>query len=186
MPNCEVILTDLPEAEEILRKNIIGACVRKHETSSLEFRVLDWDEDVPKHLEKLDLVIAADCTYNADSSPALVKTLCSLATISPKAVIAIAMKKRHSSEDIFFDLMETAGLKSRSTRVLALPGDEECGEEEVQIYYYRLGQTEEKVEQAKEPKEKETKRKLTQETSQLPKGPKRKRSEKSLRTKRKG
>jgi hypothetical protein len=179
-------LTDLPEAEEILKKNIARASLRKNETQSLGFEVLDWDEEVPKHLDKLDLIIAADCTYNADSSPALVKTLFSLATISPKAVIAIAMKKRHSSEDVFFDLMEAAGLKTRSTRVLALPGDEECGEEEVLIYYFWLGEKEEPVEQKKGLKEKESKRKLLDETSQSAKGPKRQRSQKSSRAKRKG
>jgi methylase of polypeptide subunit release factors len=54
----DVILTDLPEAH--LAKE-----------STLAFQVLDWDVELPANLQtpssSLDLVIAADCTYNSDS-----------------------------------------------------------------------------------------------------------------------
>jgi hypothetical protein len=49
----------------------------------------------------------------------------------------IAMKKRHSSEDIFFDLMSDAGFATEDTMTIPLPGDEESGEETVYVYTFR-------------------------------------------------
>jgi hypothetical protein len=70
----DIILTDLPEAEEIVQRNIDQATLVKD--STLRFQTLDWDDHVPKdlnnwaecpHCTELDLIIAADCTYNPDS-----------------------------------------------------------------------------------------------------------------------
>jgi methylase of polypeptide subunit release factors len=65
----DVILTDLPEAQEIVERNISRAHLAKE--STLAFQVLDWDVELPANLQtpssSLDLVIAADCTYNSDS-----------------------------------------------------------------------------------------------------------------------
>jgi methylase of polypeptide subunit release factors len=64
-----VLLTDLPEAQEIVKRNIDQAPVAKD--STLDFQELNWDVELPQDLQQadapLDLVIAADCTYNSDS-----------------------------------------------------------------------------------------------------------------------
>lgn len=67
VPNAEVILTDLDEAKEIVEWNMTYANADLAPGSSLSFRELVWGEKIPKGLNGLDLVIAADCTYNADS-----------------------------------------------------------------------------------------------------------------------
>lgn len=61
------MLTDLSEAEEIVKRNIQTAKPAKD--STLEFRELDWEEDLPASCRSahIGLVIAADCTYNPDS-----------------------------------------------------------------------------------------------------------------------
>lgn len=68
-PNSRVLLTDLPEAREIVGHNINSAI--KAPGASLTFMELDWDAELPDDLqstsEQLDLIIAADCTYNPDS-----------------------------------------------------------------------------------------------------------------------
>lgn len=162
MANAEIILTDLPEVEEIVTSNLSQAVPEAG--SWLLLQQLDWDEDLPPHLlaqlnsddqgSRLDLIIAADCTYNPDSrsvhyppvtksnlltppSPALVKTLCGLSKSSPDVAILIAMKKRHSSEDIFFDLMSNSGFALVDTMGIPLPGDEESGEETVYVNRFR-------------------------------------------------
>jgi predicted O-methyltransferase YrrM len=65
----DVLLTDLPEAQEIVQRNVSQARLAKG--SRLEFQELDWDAELPLNLRtspsRLDLVIAADCTYNPDS-----------------------------------------------------------------------------------------------------------------------
>lgn len=137
----QVILTDLPEAQEIVERNIHQASLAKG--STVVFEELDWDAELPSHLNSssssIDLVVAADCTYNSDSSPALVNTLARLANISPKLTVAIAMKMRHSSEEVFFDLMATAGFLETKTITYSLPGDVEVGEEIVHLHVYHHG-----------------------------------------------
>ncbi|KAF1845841.1 uncharacterized protein K460DRAFT_338481 [Cucurbitaria berberidis CBS 394.84] len=134
----QVLLTDLPEAQEIVERNL--GEVKTAEGSSLRFQELDWDADLPDNLKSppflLDLVLAADCTYNSDSSPALVDTLVRLAKISPKVVVAIAMKMRHSSEEVFFNLMAAAGFQATKRIDYPLPGDVEVGEETVHLHLY--------------------------------------------------
>jgi hypothetical protein len=69
LEGADVVVTDLPEAQEIVQRNISQA--RPAKGSILEFQELDWDAELPPNLRtsssRLDLVIAADCTYNPDS-----------------------------------------------------------------------------------------------------------------------
>lgn len=68
VPGAQVLLTDLPEAREIISRNIgLATCARD---AVLEFQELDWEMPLPQTLnaeDGVDLVVAADCTYNADS-----------------------------------------------------------------------------------------------------------------------
>ena len=52
-------------------------------------------------------------------------------------IVAIAMKMRHDSEKVFFDLMAEAGFNETATLEWPLPGDLEPGEEKVYLHVYR-------------------------------------------------
>lgn len=135
VPDCEVLLTDLPEAAGIAQRNIDS--VFPAMSSSVSFQSLNWEEPLPTMVQAktFDLILVADCTYNSDSSPFLVQTLSSLQKKSPKAVILVAMKIRHSSEDIFFDLMKQALFIEAGHLKLQLPVIAGVGEK-VDVYVF--------------------------------------------------
>ena len=71
-----------------------------------------------------DLVLVSDCTYNSDSLPNLVRTLVSLTNHKCKNEtqpedrfrlggldVLVSLKRRHESEDVFFQLMAEAGFR---------------------------------------------------------------------------
>lgn len=121
LPECSTLLTDLPEVEEIVTQNI--AVAKPTPSSNLEYRTLDWDEALPEDLcnDSIDLVLVSDCTYNADSLPALVSVLGRLVQSSPDAIILVALKRRHDSETVFFDLMQSSGLSNLHHDSMQLP-----------------------------------------------------------------
>jgi hypothetical protein len=122
IPDCDVILTDLAEVDELVNANI--ARMRPAISSKVRFEPLDWLEPLPERLQnrKNDLIIVSECTYNTDTLEPLVGMLCNLIVRSPKAVIVVSTKTRHSSEAIFFDLMKNAGLIEEGSIRLPLPG----------------------------------------------------------------
>lgn len=130
IPDCSVVLTDLEEAEDIIQKNISAA--NPAMASEISFQKLDWEQQLPGPIttKSFDIIVLADCTYNADSSPALVRTIRALVNRSPKAVVAVAMKIRHQDELIFFDLMKEKDLIIGGSVNLPLPGDTVDGEKE--------------------------------------------------------
>jgi predicted nicotinamide N-methyase len=133
--HCEVILTDMPEAKDIAQRNIKGMLPANE--SKVIFQPLNWDEPLPSGIDnkQFDLILVADCTYNPDSSPALVNTFSALVERSPKAVVLVAMKIRHDAELVFFDLMKEAGFIIDGEICLPLP--EMLGEQEhVEVYVY--------------------------------------------------
>lgn len=111
VPNCSVLLTDLPEVEEIITRNINSA--RQASASSVRYQNLDW-EHPPENLcsQPIELILVSDCTYNADSLPVLVSCLERLVRASPGALILVSLKRRHESETVFFELMRLAGFSS--------------------------------------------------------------------------
>lgn len=136
VPDTEVILTDQAEAEEIASLNIGAA--NPAMGSNISFQILDWEEPLPRVIQgKLfDLILVADCTYNSDSSPDLVRTLSQIVERSPKVIVLVAMKVRHPSEAIFFELMSGAGFLVGSKTILSLPGDDETEREKVEVYVF--------------------------------------------------
>ncbi|KAF2647481.1 hypothetical protein K491DRAFT_699601 [Lophiostoma macrostomum CBS 122681] len=158
LPHASVILTDLPEASDIVTRNLSQAQPAK--STTLRFQTLDWDDEelsaltdpikpsepagpsehsTPIKGPTFDVLVVADCTYNPDSSPALVRTMQRIAKISPEVTIIVAMKKRHPSEDVFFDLMAESGfrLAEGDGVQIELPCDEGCANEVVHVYVYR-------------------------------------------------
>ncbi|KAJ0419309.1 putative methyltransferase-domain-containing protein [Aspergillus carlsbadensis] len=137
LPKCSVLLTDLPEVEEIVSKNIAAA--QPAHASGLQYRPLEWEEELPDNLfesPSVDLVLVSDCTYNADSLPALVSVLSRLVQMSPHALILVALKRRHESESIFFDLMKSAGLESLHLDRMSLPSQYDDSDE-IELHCYR-------------------------------------------------
>lgn len=160
-PESTVLLTDLPEAEELLRDNIKLHLDTRERTKRLlaertnkaiasnkvSFEVLDWEKEPGEAVrsEVWDLIVVADCTYNVDAIPALVKMLGTVvrgkgrgrkseggkqdekstgSSADSKAeagdetrdpVVLVALKKRHESEACFFDLMRDEGFVERET-----------------------------------------------------------------------
>jgi hypothetical protein len=134
--NVTVVMTDLPENEDIVKLNI--ALLKTAPGSSAVFKPLPWGSSLPKDfgLPFYDLIFAADCTYNPDSSPALVQTLVAFSEGSNTSIL-IAMKVRHFGEAIFFDLMKNAGFSSSGSRLYKLPMESHLEEEEVEFHLFR-------------------------------------------------
>ncbi|OQD82768.1 hypothetical protein PENANT_c020G04321 [Penicillium antarcticum] len=133
LPNCSVLLTDLPEVESIITRNIEEAQTAPQ--SSVEYQNLDWDSP-PDDLcsRPIELILVSDCTYNADSLPALVNVLDRLVRTSPDAIILVALKRRHDSETAFFDLMGSAGFTAVKDS-MQLPSQHDQVDE-IQFYCY--------------------------------------------------
>lgn len=104
----QILLTDLPEASEILTHNLSLPPLQK---PTITHQILDWSIPLPLNVSSTqwNLIVVADCTYNPDVVPDLVKTLRAVAEWNKEVVVLLAMKVRHESELIFFDLMTQAG-----------------------------------------------------------------------------
>ncbi|KFY46944.1 hypothetical protein V495_02155 [Pseudogymnoascus sp. VKM F-4514 (FW-929)] len=131
VPASRVIATDLEDAAEVASDNL-------EQADNASYLNLDWSEPLPSRVasENFDLVLVADCTYNPDVVPYLVSTLAKLIEKSPSVLICLAMKVRHASEAVFFDLMKDQGIVQvgkHSERVGNL-GDED---ESVDIYLFK-------------------------------------------------
>lgn len=127
LPECDVLLTDLPEVTELVKANI--SRMQPAISSRARFEPLDWEQPLPEKLQNRtnDLIIVSECTYNTDTLQPLVSTLSALVTRSPKAVIVVSTKTRHESEASFFDLMRNAGFIEDGSMRLPLPGQPGSG-----------------------------------------------------------
>lgn len=136
---CNVLLTDLVEVEDIVRRNIEEATPQR--SSSIQFKTLDWDAPPSSGLcsQPIDLILVSDCTYNADSLPTLVSVLDQLVRTSPEALVLVALKRRHDSEAIFFDLMREAAFTYLQATV-ELPAQHEQVDR-IEVYCYRRDTT---------------------------------------------
>lgn len=102
---CDMLLTDLEDAQEILASNI--RCATPLAGSTLRAEVLDWSTSVDDSSNaNYDLVLVSDCIYNPDSSLHLVETLRQLATRTPSVLILVGFKRRHEADTLFFDRMQ--------------------------------------------------------------------------------
>ncbi|OJD20283.1 hypothetical protein ACJ73_08382 [Blastomyces percursus] len=138
VPHCSVLLTDLEEVRDIISRNLEFATPAR--LSSARFQVLDWDEPVPEGIAQhgYDLIVVSDCTYNSDSLPSLVQMLTALVKISPSAIVLVALKKRHDSEEVFFDFIKNAGFEIDSRAVAPLPTfGSENESVDIELYAFR-------------------------------------------------
>lgn len=145
-PAAQVILTDLPEASSILTRNLalLSPPTSSYRSSSsvnphTSHHILDWSHPLPSTIssQSFNLVVVADCTYNPDVVPDLVSTLEAVVERSTDVLVLVAMKVRHESEIVFFELMEAQGFVIREEGTIALPVLE--GEQEkIQIYGFQF------------------------------------------------
>ena len=139
---CDVILTDLPDAMENLSYNVSKVMGSNLAVGNVVTAVLDWDDANPKIIQghRYDLVIVSDCTYNADSIPALVRTLAAVIDEWSATLIVVSMKVRHDSEAVFFDLMAAAGFIIAEHSAVTLPDQQRADNgqelEVVDIYVF--------------------------------------------------
>lgn len=137
-PNCHVILTDLPDAMDLIQDNIADSQLASG--SRLSSMILDWDQDLPAAVmsQQLDLILVCDCTYNTDSIPALVRTLAALIARSPAATIVVANKIRHDSELSFFHQVRDVGLAEVEEMTIPVGGapETQCLPENIYIHVY--------------------------------------------------
>jgi hypothetical protein len=128
IPDCDIVLTDLPEVTELVNANIER--MKPAISSRVRFEPLDWEAAaLPASLQHRtnDLIIVSECTYNTDTLQPLVNTLVNLLARSPKTVIVVSTKTRHDSEKEFFTMMKTAGLIMEGSMRLPLPGEPGAG-----------------------------------------------------------
>lgn len=125
-PKVEVLITDMPEAEEIATHNISMTAGQPRPDGSfakITYQNLDWEKPMLEsfRIRNLDLILVADCTYNSDVVPDLVQTLADLVKYNQEVLILVAMKIRHYSEMVFFELMKKKNIVILNKLVLPLP-----------------------------------------------------------------
>ncbi|GAB1316086.1 Putative methyltransferase-domain-containing protein [Madurella fahalii] len=133
-----ILMTDLPEAEERARANIARQAEGlRAAATTLDFEPLNWEDGKHGVFGKKaksyawDLIVLSDCTYNVDMLQPLIRTLSALyshsfghgscAGVPVKTDVFLATKQRHSSEKVLFDLMSSDGWVVREQTVLRLP-----------------------------------------------------------------
>ncbi|TVY20536.1 UPF0665 family protein [Lachnellula arida] len=147
----QILLTDLPEASEILTQNLASLSSSSSSSSSnnpnpnpnskkISHQVLDWSSPLPQNISetKWDMVVVADCTYNPDVVPDLVQTLVRLGAASAEMLVLLAMKVRHDSEMVFFELMVQGGFVVRDKCKMSLPVLGGQGEE-IEVFVFAVG-----------------------------------------------
>ena len=140
-PQCQVFLTDLAEAMDILESNIAKSTPAVE--AELNHVILDWEEELPIEIRNVtfDLVLVSDCTYNPDSTPSLVKTLSAISDMSSNVLIMISLKLRHPSEVVLFELLSGAGFSELSHTSFLLPNQDQLRtdqeQERVDVYEYQ-------------------------------------------------
>lgn len=146
MPACEVVLTDLAAAQDILERNTSAATLNRGSSTTLQ--ILDWEQPLPETIcqNQYDAILVSDCTYNPDSLPGLIQILGLLNQQSPAAAVVVALKRRHESEAVFFELMQSVGFRicDQSKLSLSTPAagidtedDDEDETRPVEIYIFR-------------------------------------------------
>ncbi|KAI9051224.1 hypothetical protein LZ554_005325 [Drepanopeziza brunnea f. sp. 'monogermtubi'] len=143
LPNVsKIMLTDLPDATDILTTNLSPRAFAAQSAFPTPTRcVLDWTAPLPRDITATawDLILVADCTYNPDFIPDLVATFGRLAATrndGQVTTVLLAMKDRHRSEGVFFTEMAGAGWEEKEravVRVSVLGGDGE----EIRIFVYQ-------------------------------------------------
>lgn len=138
MRKCEVVLTDLEDAQEIMQSNV--DCASPSSGSSLKRQVLGWGSGLDDlDGSKFDVILVSDCIYNPDSSVLLVQTIKALTEQNPHVLVFVAFKRRHDADDIFFQHMRESGLQAAETSIVHLPHlttEYDSGQPQIEAFVY--------------------------------------------------
>lgn len=139
---CEVILTDLEDAQDIMQSNV--DCATPCSGSSLKRQELGWGEGLDNLEGRIfDVVLVSDCIYNPDSSVLLVETVKALTEQNPHILVFVAFKRRHDADDIFFERMEDNALQVVESGILSLPHtmtDYDVEQPHIETFIYKAKQ----------------------------------------------
>lgn len=139
---CEVVLTDLEDAQEIMQSNV--DCATPSSGSSLKRQVLGWGTGLDGlENSKFDLILVSDCIYNPDSSVLLVETIKALTEQNPHVLVFVAFKRRHDADDIFFQRMQDSELRIADEKIIRLPHtmtDYDISQPQIEIFMYTAKQ----------------------------------------------
>ena len=140
-----MLLTDLASAQDILDQNIQAATLL--EGQAVECCVLDWEEELPLNVLKrsFDLILVSECTYNADSIPALVRTIRRLFGCSANPLLVIGTKIRHESEAAFHQCLAEMDIRQVEHLSFPLPDMQRTlfglGLETLEVFAYEKAET---------------------------------------------
>ncbi|KAG5993228.1 hypothetical protein E4U54_003436 [Claviceps lovelessii] len=138
--DCTILMTDRHDAERSARFNM-GRLHQQRSGSNLGYAQvmyenLDWDNGRQGRFgskvqdRRWDLIMLSDCTYNADSIPALVATLSGVHQLNKNFTpdgesfatkVFLATKPRHKDELVLFDMMAAEDWTIADKLVLSLP-----------------------------------------------------------------
>lgn len=126
MAGADVTMTDLAHITPLTRENVglnagsypLGTCPTVGD--------YQWGRD-PAHLgDRFEVVLAADCVYEAQYYPDLLQALRD--TCTPNALIYCCYKKRRLREEVFEQAVETEGFRLTRVPDADLGGDHKAGE----------------------------------------------------------
>ncbi|KAF9949127.1 hypothetical protein BGZ72_009019 [Mortierella alpina] len=109
IPSTTVLMTDLPDAIDLISRNIITNRDRIAPNVKLEAKQLRWGTAHLPSLgaERFDIVIASDVVYDRNSSKDLLDTLCGLCT-SERTTIYLGCKRRKQYKDLEEEFLQQA------------------------------------------------------------------------------
>ncbi|XP_006462055.1 hypothetical protein AGABI2DRAFT_186111 [Agaricus bisporus var. bisporus H97] len=111
--NDEIFATDLESAIPLLKQNI-DSNVSLYSYNIPEAAILDWeDEELPssiRSLERLDVILMSDVTYNTSSFPALLQTVSKLVKLREPPIIILGYKERDEAERDLWIMLEERGI----------------------------------------------------------------------------
>ena len=136
---CDILLTDLEDAQEVLASNI--RCASPLAGSTIQSEVLNWASSLEDSSNfNYDLILVSDCIYNPDSSLDLVEILRQLATRTPDTLILVGYKRRHEADTIFFERMQETNFDIVENVDISLPHivtDHDADLPTVKFYTYK-------------------------------------------------
>ena len=136
-PGCDMVLTDMPEAQELIELNRLKMTAA--DQSRVTFQPLEWGPALPRAVEEqsFDLIILSDCIYNSSSASSLVSTLSALVSPRESAKVVMATKVRHPTETVFFELIDQAGMEVIARDMVHLPRTTLGESSTVDIYVFQ-------------------------------------------------
>ena len=124
-PKATVVMTDLLDAQSLVDENIrLNSSIHPQIMRNASFRVLDWEErPFPDWtvMEKFDLIVMADVTYNTATFIALADTLEHILRNGSKSgKVLCCGKRRHDDEEEFWQLVQEKGFVVHERVIFAM------------------------------------------------------------------